>query len=106
VLLGRKAVAVIDQNLSMGMGGVLQAEIASALYGQAGAPPLLSFVGGLGGREIGPEEFYEIARACRDAAQSGIVPPPRLLYTAAELREVRKLQAIALHERAATEGKP
>jgi pyruvate ferredoxin oxidoreductase alpha subunit len=106
LLLGRSAVAVIDQNLSMGMGGVLHAEIAATLYGQPGAPPLLSFVGGLGGREIGPEEFYEIARVAREAASTGVVPPPRLLYTAGELREVRKLQAIALHERATPEGKP
>ncbi|MEW6269992.1 MAG: pyruvate synthase, partial [Thermodesulfobacteriota bacterium] len=32
-LLGKRAVAVIDQNLSMGKGGVLHAELAEALYG-------------------------------------------------------------------------
>ena len=109
LLLGRRAVAVIDQNLSMGMGGVLHAEIAATLYGQPGAPPLLAFVGGLGGREIGPEEFYEIARVAREAASTGVLPPPRLLYTAGELREVRKLQAIAQRERSepgTKEGRP
>ena len=35
----------------------------------------------------------------RQAVASGEVPPPRLLYTEAELREVRKLQAIAQVER-------
>jgi pyruvate ferredoxin oxidoreductase alpha subunit len=54
-------VAVIDQNLSPGKGGILQAELASVLYGMAGAPPVLaSFVGGLGGRDISSEEFFEI----------------------------------------------
>jgi pyruvate ferredoxin oxidoreductase alpha subunit len=95
LLLGRRAVVVVDQNLSMGFGGVLHAEVASALYGCPGAPPLLGFVGGLGGRDIPPEEFFEMARLAREAAETGTVPPPRMLYTEAELREVRKLQAIA-----------
>jgi pyruvate ferredoxin oxidoreductase alpha subunit len=99
-LLGKRAVAVIDQNLSMGMGGVLQAELASILYGRPGAPVLLSFVGGLGGRELSPEEFYEMAKLARAAADAGVAPAPRLLFTDKELREVRKLQAIAAAERA------
>jgi len=106
LLLGRAAVAVIDQNLSMGMGGVLQAELAAALYGQPGAPLLLSFVGGLGGRDVSAEEFYEMARIARQAVTDGAAPPPRLLYSETELREVRKLQAIALAERGAVGDKP
>jgi len=98
-LAGKRAVAIIDQNLSMGMGGVLYSEVAMALYGQAGAPLLASFVGGLGGRDIAANEFYEMARVLRDAAEAGRAPPPRLLYTQNELREVRKLQAIAQVER-------
>jgi pyruvate ferredoxin oxidoreductase alpha subunit len=105
LLGGRKAVAVIDQNLSFGAGGVLYGELAAALYGQTDAPPVLaSFIGGLGGRDIPPEEFYEIARVIRDAAAKGKTPPPRLLYTEDELRETRKLQAIARVERAELGG--
>jgi pyruvate ferredoxin oxidoreductase alpha subunit len=100
MLAGRRAVAVIDQNLSVGKGGILHAEIASALYGVADAPAVLtSYVGGLGGRDISLGEFVAIARETRAAAESGTVPPPRLLYTEGELREVRKLQAIASLER-------
>jgi len=99
LLAGKRGVAVIDQNLSMGKGGVLFAELASALYGQKEAPVLTSFIGGLGGRDISPEEFYEMAAVTRQAAQDGQAPPPRLLYTEEELREVRKLQAIAQVER-------
>lgn len=99
ILAGKGGVAVIDQNLSLGKGGVLYAELASALYGQKDAPVLTSFIGGLGGRDIAPEEFYEIAAITRQAAQTGVAPPPRLLFTEAELREVRKLQAIAQVER-------
>jgi pyruvate ferredoxin oxidoreductase alpha subunit len=95
-LRGKKAVAVIDQNISMGKGGVLHCELASALYGQKAAPgALLSFIGGLGGRDIGAEEFFEMAALALEAAESGETPPPRLLYTGHELREMRKLQAIA-----------
>jgi pyruvate ferredoxin oxidoreductase alpha subunit len=93
-------VAVIDQNLSIGKGGVLHAELASALYGRPDAPPVLaSFIGGLGGRDIGAEEFYAMAEVVRRAADAGRTPEPRLLYTADELREVRKLQGIARAER-------
>ena len=98
-LAGKRGVAVIDQNISMGKGGVLYAELASALYGQKDAPVLTSFIGGLGGRDITPEEFYEMAAVTRKAAQTGQAPPPRLLFTETELREVRKLQAIAHVER-------
>jgi pyruvate ferredoxin oxidoreductase alpha subunit len=100
LLSGRKAVAVIDQNISMGMGGVLHSEVTSAVYGHHQAPPVIaSFIGGLGGRDISNEEFYKIAKTIRKAADRGVTPPPRLLYTQAELREVKKLQAIAQVER-------
>jgi pyruvate ferredoxin oxidoreductase alpha subunit len=105
-LVGKRAVAVIDQNLSMGMGGVLHAEVASALYGTRGAPPVLaSFIGGLGGRDLPLEELLEIAVVTREAAESGVCPPPRLLFTETELREVRKLQAVAGAERETAGGK-
>ncbi len=95
VLAGKQGVAVIDQNLSPG-GGFLYTELATALYDQSTAKPLLvNFIGGLGGRDISREEFFEIAAETRRAVTAGTAPLPRLLFTAAELREVRKLQAIA-----------
>lgn len=100
-LAGKRGVAVVDQNLSAGMGGVLYSELASALYGMPGAPrALVSFIGGLGGRDISPEEFYEMAEVTRHAADNGATPEPRLLFTETELREVRKLQGIARAEQA------
>ncbi len=99
-LAGKRGVAVVDQNLSLGRGGVLHAELASALYGEPRAPRVLaSFVGGLGGRDIGLEEFREMAAETRAAADAGRPPAPRLLYTRGELRELRKLQGIAHAER-------
>jgi pyruvate ferredoxin oxidoreductase alpha subunit len=90
---------VIDQNLSMGAGGILHAELAAALYGHPAMPLLVSFIAGLGGRDISAEDFYEMASVAATAARTGVVPEPRLIYTGAELREVRKLQAIAVAER-------
>jgi len=98
-LTGKRGVAVIDQNLSIGKGGVLHTELASALYGHADAPLLVSFVGGLGGRDISPQELFEMVRVVEDAVHRGEAPPPRLLYTQGELREMRKLQAVAHVER-------
>jgi pyruvate ferredoxin oxidoreductase alpha subunit len=100
LLKKEKAVAVIDQNISMGMGGVLHSELCSALYGQQQAPQLIaSYIGGLGGRDISIEEFYEMAKETGDAMQHKKALKPRLLYTETELREVRKLQAVAQVER-------
>ncbi len=99
LLLGKKGAAIIDQNLSMGKGGVLFTEVASALYGLPETPLLVSFIGGLGGRDITLEEFFEITEVTRQAAETGQAPPPRLLYTVEELQEMRKFQAIAHAER-------
>lgn len=96
---GKSAVVVMDQNLSMGMGGVLHSEVASVLYGHADMPPILmSAVGGLGGRDIVYDEYAALAHQALDAAKTGECPPPRLLYTENELREMRKFQAIAAVE--------
>jgi pyruvate ferredoxin oxidoreductase alpha subunit len=100
VLAGKRGVAVIDQNLSLGKGGVLHAEVASVLYGRPDAPAILaSFIGGLGGRDITDEEFFEIARITREAAASRQTPLPRLLYNRDELLQIQKLQSIAHVER-------
>jgi pyruvate ferredoxin oxidoreductase alpha subunit len=98
-LAGVRAVAVLDQDLSMGFGGVLHGELAAALHGTAHAPLLVSFVGGLGGRDVGQDELCAMADEARRAADRGRAPAPRLLYTETELRELRKLQGIALAER-------
>jgi pyruvate ferredoxin oxidoreductase alpha subunit len=95
-LAGKKGVAVIDQNISLGMGGVLHSEVTSALYGGSRAPGVvISFIGGLGGRDISAEEFYEMAAITRRAAADGRTPAPRLLFTGGELAELRRLQEIA-----------
>ena len=97
-LQGRRAVAVIDQNISMGMGGVIHSELATVLYGIDKAPLLASYIGGLGGRDISQQEFFAIAGELQQAYHDGRAPPPRLMYTSNEMAEMRKLQAIAQAE--------
>lgn len=95
-LQGKKGVAVLDQNISFGKGGILYGELASALYNSDRRPRVLvSFIGGLGGRDISNEEFEEMAKVTARAAESGQVPPPRLLYRREELAQMHGLQAIA-----------
>jgi pyruvate ferredoxin oxidoreductase alpha subunit len=97
VLRGRKGVAVIDQNISIGKGGILFSEIAAALYGLPDRPAvLLSFIGGLGGRRFRAGEFDGIAARLErppDQAENGA--KPILLFSAEEARGVGRLCAIA-----------
>ena len=59
---------------------------------------MASFIGGLGGRDISQQEFFEMINELKLASDKGESPPPRLLYTQNELTEMRKLQAIAQAE--------
>jgi pyruvate ferredoxin oxidoreductase alpha subunit len=94
-LRGRKSVAVIDQNLSVGFGGITYAEIASAMYGESKRPPLLSFVGALGGKDISAAEFDLILEDMKAAAVVGTAPPPRLLYTNVDEAQARGFLRLA-----------
>jgi pyruvate ferredoxin oxidoreductase alpha subunit len=94
-LRGRKAVAVIDQNLSVGFGGITYSEIASALYAEEKHPPILSFVGALGGKDLSSTEFDQIAKDMQSADATGVVPPPRLLYTSADEAQMRGFLRLA-----------
>lgn len=100
VLRGRKGVAVIDQNISVGKGGILFSEIAAALYSLIDRPRvLLSFIGGLGGRRFRPGEFDGMLEKLEKSEEtSAEMARPHLLFTAAECREVGRFFAIAERE--------
>jgi len=55
-------VAVVDRNISYGHHGIFYQEVKSALYGNNHEPPLFGYIAGLGGRDITPEMFSDIAR--------------------------------------------
>lgn len=90
VLRGRKGVAVVDQNISVGKGGILFSEIAGALYGLTDRPPvLLPFIGGLGGRRFRPGEFDGMLENMENPIETAAaMARPHLLFPAAECREV------------------
>ncbi|MBI3328720.1 MAG: pyruvate synthase [Nitrospinae bacterium] len=94
-LAGKKAVAVIDQNLSVGFGGITCGEIAAALYGSPQRPPLLSYVGGLGGKDLADVEFDQILEDLRRSAVTGQAPPSRLLYTDREEAQMAAFLEVA-----------
>ncbi len=93
---GVRGIAVVDQNISFGRGGVLYTEVTSSLYGQLEEYPVIaSYIGGLGGRDIVAEEFYEMASEIKKASDEKRVLPKRMLFTASELENIRKLQMVA-----------
>ena len=94
-LKGRLAVAVIDQNISVGTGGILHSEIASCLYNEKQRPRLLSFIGGLGGKDISPGEFEVIFDKMIAGAEGEKVETAQLLYTEEEWEEMGRLKGIA-----------
>jgi pyruvate ferredoxin oxidoreductase alpha subunit len=69
-----KAIGVIDRDYSFGSpfaSGVVANEIRAAMYNSEKRPPLLSFICGLGGREVTLEDVYKAADLCYTAATSG-----------------------------------
>ncbi len=95
-LAGRRAVAVIDQNLSPGQGGILYQEVAAAVLPRADRPALVrSFVGGLGGKDISPGEFRHVLAALEEARPGQAGARPELLYTEADWQQVQPLLKLA-----------
>src|SRR6516225_3038652 len=69
-----KAIGIIDRDYSFGSpfgSGVVANEIRAALYNSERRPPLVSFICGLGGREVTLEDVYKAADMCFAAATSG-----------------------------------
>lgn len=91
----RKGVSVIDQNISIGSGGIFYNEITSALYNEKERPIILSFIGGLGGKDISFTEFQKVVDDTIMASETGTVPATQLLYTESEWQQTKKLLEIA-----------
>jgi pyruvate ferredoxin oxidoreductase alpha subunit len=95
-LRGRRGVAVLDQNLAPGLGGILFQEVAASLYHEPARPrALCSYVGGLGGKDISQAEFEAIFAQTEEAGARGQGIGPVLLYREDERREMEKLLTIA-----------
>lgn len=95
-LAGRCRVAVIDQNLSPGLGGILFQEVAASVLHRPDRPVLLrSFVGGLGGKDISLGEFRHVVEVLEHARPEEVPDGPELLYTEADWRLVQPLLKLA-----------
>lgn len=58
---GYDKIAVIDRNISFGIGGIFAQEIRAALSGYSDMPVIFEFIAGLGGRDITPKTIEGIA---------------------------------------------
>jgi pyruvate ferredoxin oxidoreductase alpha subunit len=91
-LAGRAKVAVIDQNLAPGMGGITYPEIVTAMYGRKDSPEkILSVIGGLGGKDIKEDDFMAIVDKLNDPQSKG----PIYLYDEGDWQQFQQLQKIA-----------
>jgi pyruvate ferredoxin oxidoreductase alpha subunit len=87
---GRRAVAVIDQNLSPGLGGIFVQEVAATLATLQNRPSVLrSFIGGLGGKDISQAEFDHVLCGARSSPSVTGPLRPEFLMTSDEWRQVR-----------------
>ena len=71
---GVAAVGVIDRDYSMGSsfhGGALAGDVRMALYPLDERPKVVSFIAGLGGREVNTDNVIKIAGMVADAAEGG-----------------------------------
>jgi pyruvate ferredoxin oxidoreductase alpha subunit len=71
---GVAAVGVIDRDYGLGSafyGGVLAGDLRTALYPLEDRPKVVSFIAGLGGREINTDNVITIAGMVSDAAEGG-----------------------------------
>jgi pyruvate/2-oxoacid:ferredoxin oxidoreductase alpha subunit len=66
---GAKKLAVIDRNLSAGVGGIFAHELRASLYPRDKRPQVFGFISGLGGRDITPELIEEAIQYTVDHPQ-------------------------------------
>ena len=96
-LRGRKVVAVFDQNLAPGAGGIFYPEVAAALYHERGRPnAILPVVGGLGGKRLTSGEMSAIFEEMVSIDRGGLTPSPMYLMRDDELDRVKRTVATAV----------
>jgi pyruvate ferredoxin oxidoreductase alpha subunit len=96
VLGNRRAVAVLDQNISPGLGGILYHELAATLATSPNRPRiLLSFIGGLGGKDITAAEFDHILTRLDTAGDEPYAGQPELLFTACDRNQIQQNLSLA-----------
>ena len=99
LLRGRKAVAVFDQNLAPGAGGIFYPEVTASLYHTKGRPDaIIPVVGGLGGKQLTPKEMMSIFEEMQAVSREGRTPSPMYLMRDDELTKAKRAVAVATGE--------
>lgn len=70
-----RAIGVIERDYSVGQGGAVFVELRSTLYDLESRPSILSFIAGLGGRDVTPTDIEQMAGKTLKAAKTGKVEP-------------------------------
>ena len=73
-LAGRKRIAVIDRNFSVGGGGIFCQELKAALVHSPDHPLVFSYIAGIGGTDVTPETIQKIALATLEKSEPADVP--------------------------------
>ena len=54
---GAKKLVVLDRNISLGSGGILASELHAALAARDLTPPIWTYIAGIGGRDVTPDDI-------------------------------------------------
>jgi pyruvate/2-oxoacid:ferredoxin oxidoreductase alpha subunit len=68
-LAGKKKIAVIDRNISLGNGGIFCQELKSALVHSPDRPWIYGYIAGIGGTDVTPETIQRIAVEAMNRAE-------------------------------------
>jgi pyruvate ferredoxin oxidoreductase alpha subunit len=102
-LRGVKAVAVFDQNIAPGLGGITCPEITAALYHEWDRPEcILPVVGGLGGKLLTMDEMEAIFYELKAVHLKGDKPKPMFLMREDELESIKENLSLAGMDKGAT----
>jgi pyruvate ferredoxin oxidoreductase alpha subunit len=63
----------MDANFSMGSEGAVGLDLKAKLLGRPGAPLVIDFVAGLGGREINADSIFRMVERAEEIFRSGMI---------------------------------
>jgi len=69
-LIGKKKIAVIDRNISLGDGGIFCQELRAGLVHSPDHPFTFSYIAGIGGTDVTPEVIQKIALDTKNRTES------------------------------------
>jgi pyruvate/2-oxoacid:ferredoxin oxidoreductase alpha subunit len=73
-LIGKKKIAVIDRNISLGGGGIFCQELKAALIHSPDHPKIYSYIAGIGGTDVPPEVIEKIALSTEELPSPADAP--------------------------------